>query len=625
MSATGDVVITGIGIEVPGLPAIEDLLSQHVFLAPAEFDPVAKLGRKGLLYKDQATKLALCAVQEALTCAGLSFQNPEQSSTTGVVVSSNLGNVDTVCRLVETIHKGSVEDLSPLELPNASSNVIASTIAIRFGCRGVNLMLCNGATSGIDALYTAANLIRAGRVHRMLVVGVEPHNEFVQRLIVASQESDPAAPVDMQMGSGAACVVLEAANEASARGARIYGAISGYSYVPPGTSPEGACRQFLAGAAVNPQLLLTPNQQWPAARTIVERLLPSWEDRPPELLDLCTALDDLYGALGVFQCVAACLWLQRQAAANRSSSVLAISGASWKDGVASLVISSFGLQLKESGRPARRWPVCTERAIDGQTLQVYQWPDTPSQAPAIAMIHGLEEGSDIWLGLCQALADQFRPFGLELPWHGRDGYRWGHVRPATEWLDQALDLMPVSPAILVAHSFGANTVLEYLQYHTLPGLRAVVLVAPFYQPRYEGFDWAFFRQSTEKFGEILKYGLQVRKGGKEIEPALLEAMTEKVLDRVGPLGFMEFFSVFSRTPALRLDRIHVPVLVVSGADDPAAAPNGASLAERLPDGHLALIPECGHFCMIEQPEAFEQTIRRFLSKRLGGTGEEPLT
>src|SRR5262245_17930065 len=124
MNSRRSVVVTGLGLEFPGLPATEALLGMRdTPLQPVAFNPADKLGRKGLRYKDRATQLAMCAAQAALEDAGLSVSAKEQCSpeTFGVVVSSNLGNLDTVCRVVDTIHAGSVKDTSPLDLPNASS------------------------------------------------------------------------------------------------------------------------------------------------------------------------------------------------------------------------------------------------------------------------------------------------------------------------------------------------------------------------------------------------------------------------------------------------------------------------------------------------------------------------
>src|SRR5262245_27161412 len=88
------VIITGLGLEIPGIQDTANLLD--ALKAPveaSEFIPADKLGRQGLRYKDRATKLALCAAQTALTNAGLPTSAATQITpeTFGVVVSSNLG------------------------------------------------------------------------------------------------------------------------------------------------------------------------------------------------------------------------------------------------------------------------------------------------------------------------------------------------------------------------------------------------------------------------------------------------------------------------------------------------------------------------------------------------------
>ena len=188
-------------------------------VALADVDPAAVLGRRGLLYKDRATQLALCAARGALVDAELLDEEglavPGES--VGVVVSSNLGNLDTVCAVAATIAAETVARISPMDLPNASSNVVASTLAIRFGLRGPNLMLCNGATGGVDAVYWADVVIRAGRAERVLVVEVETRNEVVERLVGSSDG----------LLDGAAALVVEDGEAARARGAEPLAAAIG--------------------------------------------------------------------------------------------------------------------------------------------------------------------------------------------------------------------------------------------------------------------------------------------------------------------------------------------------------------------------------------------------------------
>lgn len=208
------VVITGVGIAIPGLAEAADLLGPE---APdGGFDPATGLKGRAMRHKDRASRLALRAVGPALRQAGLLSADGETytgpGDTTAVVISSNLGNLDSVCDFVETITEHTVTGLSPLGLPHTSSNVIAGWIAIRYGMRGPNLTVCNGATSGADALYWARNLLAVRRAETVVVIGVEPHTEPAARLL---EDGSGRGVLD-----GAAALVLESAERAVERGAR---------------------------------------------------------------------------------------------------------------------------------------------------------------------------------------------------------------------------------------------------------------------------------------------------------------------------------------------------------------------------------------------------------------------
>ncbi|WP_025272375.1 beta-ketoacyl synthase N-terminal-like domain-containing protein [Haloglycomyces albus] len=202
-----DVVVTGIGHAISGVADVSDLERDRA-RGHAAFDPAEVLGSKGLRYKDRATSLGMAAAQRVLDDSDLDRGREGPSDSTGVVVSSNTGNVDTVCRAVSTIHAESVNGTSPMGLPNASSNVIASSIAIRFKLRGPNLTVCDGELSGLEALRLGALQIRAGRCQRVLVVGVEPANEVVAFLHDCGVD---------ELFDGAAAVMLEARDSAADR------------------------------------------------------------------------------------------------------------------------------------------------------------------------------------------------------------------------------------------------------------------------------------------------------------------------------------------------------------------------------------------------------------------------
>lgn len=268
------------------------------------------------------------------------------------------------------------------------------------------------------------------------------------------------------------------------------------------------------------------------------------------------------------------------------------------------------------------WLLQAECGVEAYTLRLHEKADGPPGAPALCFIHGLGENWDIWLEAASHFPPDYRLVCLELPWNGRDGYRWGQVSSAAKWLQKALQLLSHPPVAFIAHSFGANAVLDYLHHHSLD-TQALVLASPFYVVPGTSFDWPAFYATLENFKEVMKQGIKVKQNTTSRDNAsLLKAMTDKVIERIGPLGFLEFFSLYTRTPALHLDQVSIPTLIVTGDSD-SASPLAANahLQATLPQGFIELIPQCGHFCMLEQPGTFAHLVNQFLAKQLCRPGQ----
>ncbi|AZM56513.1 3-oxoacyl-ACP synthase [Streptomyces sp. WAC 01529] len=279
--------VTGIAVALPGAADARALL-QPVRPGADPVDPAALIGKKGLRFKDRATQLGLALAQAALTDAGI-WRDGEPTvpgDRLGTVVSSNLGNADTVCRAVETIAKESTGALSPMDTPNASSNIIASQTAIRYGLRGPNLTVCNGRTSGLDALRWAALMLRTGRADHMLVTGVEPDNEVTRRL------------VDGPVADGGAALVLS--RHATTRAKALLGPVIR-------TARHVDTAEELTRRAPGGDLWLSADDQ-PVPGSARRIALTGW--------------GELSGALGVVQCAGAVGWF----AQGRSGPVYALAG-----------------------------------------------------------------------------------------------------------------------------------------------------------------------------------------------------------------------------------------------------------------------------------------------------------
>jgi 3-oxoacyl-[acyl-carrier-protein] synthase II len=317
VTASAAVVATGAGALLTGDGGLAELATGRTGSGdPA--DPAVHLPGRGLRYKDRATRLGLAAARVALADAGLLGADDGLTvppADVAVAVSSNLGNADTVCRVVETIAADGTRGTSPMDLPNASSNVIASSIAIRFGLTGPNLMLCNGETSGLDALYWARSLLSAGRCRYVVAVGVEPDNPVVRRLTGRSRILD-----------GAAAVVLELAGTARDRGARPRLGLGAYRRA----ADLEACITGLAGTSAPPARWYTPDGE----AAVPAEVLPG-----VPRVDLAATWGAASGALGVLHCAAAIGWFD----GGGGGPVYAFGGAGGGSATAGMVFERAGV------------------------------------------------------------------------------------------------------------------------------------------------------------------------------------------------------------------------------------------------------------------------------------------
>ena len=96
-----------------------------------------------------------------------------------------------------------------------------------------------------------------------------------------------------------------------------------------------------------------------------------------------------------------------------------------------------------------------------------------------------------------------------------------------------------------------------------------------------------------------------------------QAYIERSPDGAGHLDtvFRKSFAMLSSEPTLTaadIAQINKPVLVMVGDDDIVALPHTVTLYEALPDSQLAVVPGASHALPLEQPDAVNALIRKFL-------------
>ena len=214
---------------------------------------------------------ALCALQQAIADAGLEADQLTDGAT-GLFCAS-AGSPFMLGNFLTQMHATRGERGNPMGIISSIAGTLNFNLAAHYRISGAVCGFVSACTSSSHALGYAMDEIRLGRQQRMLVVGAEDLTaESVvsfSSLRALSHNPDPATasrPFDLRRDGfvgtgGAVALVVESAEVAQARGARILAELVGWGQAGDGFSvaishPEGtglctAMRRTLADARVN--------------------------------------------------------------------------------------------------------------------------------------------------------------------------------------------------------------------------------------------------------------------------------------------------------------------------------------------------------------------------------------
>jgi pimeloyl-ACP methyl ester carboxylesterase len=99
-------------------------------------------------------------------------------------------------------------------------------------------------------------------------------------------------------------------------------------------------------------------------------------------------------------------------------------------------------------------------------------------------------------------------------------------------------------------------------------------------------------------------------------PVAVAAVRELVM-RQCPEGYARSCDALADAQAAPVSGIECPTLLVSGDED-AIAPAQAvrQIGERIRGARVTVLPRCGHWTMLERPEACDDLLRRFYAQRM---------
>ena len=188
------------------------------------------------------------------------------------------------------------------------------------------------------------------------------------------------------------------------------------------------------------------------------------------------------------------------------------------------------------------------------------------------------------------------------------------------WAEEALKLTKGNRLIVVGCSVGGSCALEVAALAP-ERVAALVLIGT------KGFrrEDSDFRMSALQM--LREEGLETA-WNTWWGPAFSHSTSPKIIDVGKTIAMRQTIddvicgvTVFHTRPSRQdvLSTFSGPIVVVTGADDKLPGPTtSAKQAEMALNGHLHVIPDCGHYVPIEQPEVLNSIIRKLIQQTVSG-------
>jgi pimeloyl-ACP methyl ester carboxylesterase len=229
--------------------------------------------------------------------------------------------------------------------------------------------------------------------------------------------------------------------------------------------------------------------------------------------------------------------------------------------------------------------------------------DVIGSGPPVLLLHGGSVDSTWWGPLIPALAEKHTVITMDSRGHGRssfDGHQITYRRMADDTL-ALLDQLEIEQIDIVGWSDGAIIALD------------IALRFP------------------ERLGKVVAYGvnfdLSGYRTGEPVQSAAMDLVFAESPKRYReqsphPERWDEFMASLRQMYAAEpnwtrqeMASIQTPVLVLDGIDEEVIDIDHVRvLAELLPNGELLLMPETGHFAMVDQSEEFTRIVVEYLDR-----------
>lgn len=226
-----------------------------------DFDPTDFMDKKDARRMDRFAQFAVAGARMALEDAGIS-DNVDWERV-GVLIGSGIGGIHTFEEQCRNLFEKGPDRVSPFFVPMMIPDMAAGQVSILLGAKGHNACTVTACASGSHSIGDAFKVIQRGQADVMITGGTEAAVSalsmagFCAARTLSTRNDEPeraSRPWDKArdgfvIGEGAGVIILERAEHAAARGARVYARLAGagltsdgFDIVQPDPQGRGAVR-----------------------------------------------------------------------------------------------------------------------------------------------------------------------------------------------------------------------------------------------------------------------------------------------------------------------------------------------------------------------------------------------
>jgi 3-oxoacyl-[acyl-carrier-protein] synthase-1 len=209
--------------------------------APSVIDWEALVDRRAARFLSPGLAYAHIAMEQAIADSGLSAAEIGDERT-GLIVGSGGPSTRAIVQAAETTRTKGPKRVGPFAVPKAMCSGPSAVLSTWFKTKGINYSISSACATSAHCIGAASEQIAMGKQDVIFAGGCEEldwtlsvlfdamgamSSGFNDRPAVASRAYDRDRD-GFVIAGGAGIVVLEALDRAKARGAKIYGEITGY-------------------------------------------------------------------------------------------------------------------------------------------------------------------------------------------------------------------------------------------------------------------------------------------------------------------------------------------------------------------------------------------------------------